>query len=100
MMTAHDKLIRMRALEDLDVTVVTDRGQVSIPAHLRRELSLNKGQRLVWEKVGDRELRVMVLEESVPRGLHAMLGFARRLHKEPRRTADWMRELREGEGED
>jgi AbrB family looped-hinge helix DNA binding protein len=99
-MTTHDKLTGMRALENPDVTVVTDRGQVSIPAHLRRELSLNKGQRLVWERVGDRELRVVVLEESVPRGPHAMLGFARRLRKEPRRTADWMRELREGESED
>ncbi len=90
----------MRVLDDPDVTVVTDRGQVSIPAHLRRELSLSKGQRLVWEKVGDRELRVLVLEEAVPRGPHAMLGFARRLHKEPKRTAEWMRELREGESED
>lgn len=80
-----------------DITVVTDRGQVSIPAHLRRELSLNKGQRLVWERVGDRELRIVVLEESIPRGAHAMLGFARRLRQEPRRTEDWMKELREGE---
>ena len=87
----------MRTALDPDVTIVTDRGQVSIPAHLRRELSLNKGKRLVWEKVGDREMRVVVLEEPAPRGPHAMLGFARRLRQERRLTEDWMRELREGE---
>jgi len=86
----------MRQPTDVDVTVVTDRGQVSIPAHLRRELSLEKGRRLVWEKVGDRELRVVVLDEPAPRGARAMLGFARRF-REVRRTADWMKELREGE---
>ncbi len=85
------------ATPDPDVTIVTDRGQVSIPAHLRRELSLHKGDRLVWQRVGDRELRVLVLEEPAPRGPHAMLGFARRLRPEARTTKDWMRELREGE---
>jgi looped-hinge helix DNA binding domain, AbrB family len=31
-------------------TVVTERGQVSIPASLRKELGLKTGQPLVWEK--------------------------------------------------
>jgi hypothetical protein len=48
----------MRNPSAIDITVVTDRGQVSIPAHLRRELSLDKGKRLVWEKVGDHELDI------------------------------------------
>jgi bifunctional DNA-binding transcriptional regulator/antitoxin component of YhaV-PrlF toxin-antitoxin module len=86
----------MRSTNDLDVTIVTDRGQVSIPAHLRRELSLSKGKRLVWEKVGDHELRVVVLDAPAPRGAQAMRGFARRFRK-ARRTEEWMRELREGE---
>jgi AbrB family looped-hinge helix DNA binding protein len=97
MMSPHDKLAVMRNPAAIDITVVTDRGQVSIPAHLRRELSLDKGKRLVWEKVGDHELRVVVLEEPARLGPHAMIGFARRLGREPRRTEDWMRELREGE---
>jgi hypothetical protein len=33
----------------------------------------------------------------VPQGAAAMLGFARRSYPEPRTTAEWLRELREGE---
>lgn len=80
-----------------DVTVVTDRGQVSIPAHLRHELSLDKGKRMLWQKVSDSELRVRILDEGRPPGAEAMRGFARRFRDTRRSTADWMRELREGE---
>jgi len=83
--------------EATDITVVTDRGQVSIPSHLRRELALGKGKKVLWRKVNDRELRVTVIEEGRPAGAKSMLGFARRYRPEPRRTSDWMRELREGE---
>ncbi len=79
------------------ITVVTDRGQTSVPAPLRRELSLGKGQRLLWEKTGERELRVIVLEDRSSPGAHAMRGFARRFRDEPRTTESWMAELREGE---
>lgn len=85
--------------ETLDITVVTERGQVSIPARLRSALSLGKGQKLLWQKVSDHELRVTVVEEGRPVGARAMRGFARRFRPRPRRTADWMAELREGEGE-
>lgn len=80
-----------------NVTVVTDRGRVSIPAHLRRELALSKGQRLLWQKVGERELRVVILEPvaPAPRGAEAMRGFARRFRDQVRTTAEWMAELRE-----
>lgn len=80
-----------------EITVVTDRGQVSIPAHLRHELALTKGRRLLWQKTGEGELRVVVLEEEPPRGASAMRGFARRFRRRPRTTAEWMAELREGE---
>lgn len=80
-----------------DITVVTERGQVSIPSGLRRALSLAKGSKLLWRRVGDHELRVTVVEERRPVGAQAMRGFARRFRREPRRTAEWMRELREGE---
>jgi len=79
------------------ITVVTDRGQVSIPARLRRELAIGKGKQLLWQKTGEREIRIVVLETDKPRGAEAMLGFARRYRPRARRTADWMRELREGE---
>ncbi|HUF79364.1 MAG TPA: sporulation regulator [Thermoanaerobaculia bacterium] len=80
-----------------DITVVTERGQVSIPSHLRRELALGRGRKLLWQKVGDRELRVTVIEEGRPAGARAMLGFARRFRSRPRRTSEWMKELRGGE---
>jgi bifunctional DNA-binding transcriptional regulator/antitoxin component of YhaV-PrlF toxin-antitoxin module len=83
--------------EVADITVVTDRGQVSIPSHLRRELALGKGKKVLWQKVSDRELRVTILEEGRPPGAKAMLGFARRFRPEARRTADWMEKLRAGE---
>jgi AbrB family looped-hinge helix DNA binding protein len=78
------------------ISVVTERGQVSIPARVRKELSLAKGQRLLWEKIGEREIRVTVLPEPEARGAVAMLGFAKRF-RPTRRTSDWMAELREGE---
>ena len=55
-----------------------------------------KGQRLLWERVGEREIRLTVLPEAEPKGAVAMLGFAKRF-RSPRKTADWMAELREGE---
>ena len=83
--------------EPADITIVTERGQVSIPARLRHSLSLEKGKKLLWQKVSEHELRVTVVEEGRPVGAQAMRGFARRFRPKPRRTADWMTELREGE---
>lgn len=82
---------------DRNVTVVTERGQVSIPAPLRRGLDLAPGRRLRWEKSAPGELRVVILPDAPPRGATAMRGFARRF-RETRRSDEWMRELREGEG--
>jgi bifunctional DNA-binding transcriptional regulator/antitoxin component of YhaV-PrlF toxin-antitoxin module len=78
------------------ISVVTERGQVSIPSGLRRELSLSRGRRLLWEKVGEDEIRVLVLPRTAPTGAQAMLGFAKKF-RAPRRPAEWMEELREGE---
>jgi AbrB family looped-hinge helix DNA binding protein len=78
-----------------DTTVVTERGQTSIPAHLRKEMGLGKGKRLLWEKLSDDEIRIRVRPPTEPDPV-AMLGFARRF-RQTRRTADWMSELRAGE---
>lgn len=80
-----------------NISVVTERGQVSIPAQLREELGIEKGQRLSWEKTGEHELRIVVLPEAAPRGAMAMLGFAKRVGLPTRSTQEWMDELREGE---
>lgn len=79
-----------------NVSVVTERGQVSIPSQLRRELGLEKGSKLLWEKLGEHEIRVVILPEVKPRGAQAMLGFARRF-RSTRTTQEWMSELRDGE---
>jgi AbrB family looped-hinge helix DNA binding protein len=95
----HDAATRyhVRMNDDANITTVTDRGQVSIPAGLRSALNLVAGQKLLWEMVSDRELRVRALGTRTPSGARAMLGFARRLRSEGRRTSEWMTELREGE---
>jgi AbrB family looped-hinge helix DNA binding protein len=80
-----------------NITTITDRGQVSIPAELRRELSLSKGRRLLWERLSNREIRVTVVEDLRPAGASSVLGFARRFRVEPRSTRSWMDELRSGE---
>jgi len=81
----------------MNETVVTDRGQVSVPASLRKSMGLRPGVKLHWEQVSEREIRVSLCEEH-PIGPLAVLGHARRINQKPARTtADWMRELREGE---
>ena len=79
-------------------TVVTERGQVSIPAAIRKELDLKPGQPLVWEKLSDRECLVRVPRKKKPLGAKAMLGFGARFRGEKGRpTAEWMADLRAGE---
>lgn len=76
---------------------LTERGQVSFPAALRRKMELRPGQRLRWEAVSATEVRIVVEPEVRPDPQKA-LGYGRRIRgREPRRTAEWMRELRGGE---
>ncbi|MBK8478737.1 MAG: AbrB/MazE/SpoVT family DNA-binding domain-containing protein [Opitutaceae bacterium] len=76
---------------------LTERGQISIPAALRKRMGLHTGQRLAFERLSDREFRVLV-KHNAPAGPLAMLGYARRLRPGPaRRTSEWMKELRERE---
>jgi AbrB family looped-hinge helix DNA binding protein len=84
---------------DKRTTVVTERGQVSIPAIIRKELGLKAGQPLVWEKISDRECLVRVPRKSAKRSaVEEMIGFAARFRGEKGRpTAEWMTELRAGE---
>jgi AbrB family looped-hinge helix DNA binding protein len=78
-------------------SVITTRGQVSVPASLRKAMGLRPGQNLHWEQISDHEIRVSVPTEKTA-GPMAMLGYAQKIRKTPpRRTADWMSQLREGE---
>jgi hypothetical protein len=78
------------------VTTLTERGQASLPASLRKEMGLRPGNRLRWQKLSSREVRLLVESGKQVAGPKAMLGFAKSF-RSPRRTADWMRDLRAGE---
>jgi bifunctional DNA-binding transcriptional regulator/antitoxin component of YhaV-PrlF toxin-antitoxin module len=81
----------------MNESTLTERGQVSVPAELRKTMRLHTGQRFSWQRISDREMRV-VIEEEKPTGPLSVLGYARKLRpKTPLSTDQWMRELRQGE---
>ena len=88
-------------MNDKSITIITERGQTSLPASLRREMKLKTGQKLLWEKVSDHELRVIALErQQRPAGPRAMAGHANSGSGFPERSSDqWLSELRAGEEE-
>ena len=94
MINRHDTLFIMNE------SSLTERGQVSVPAALRKAMNLRTGERFRWERISDQELRVSIaLKPS--QGPLSVLGYARKLRKgPPRRTAAWMAELRGSERED
>ena len=79
------------------VTTLTERGQVSMPSSLRREMGLRPGQPLLWKRVSDREVRVTVPGKGE---IRSMRGFIKKFHRPslPSTTAEWLKLLREGEG--
>ncbi len=94
-------MLNMTAPHDIspvmDEATLTERGQISVPAALRKAMHLRPGQRLKFVPVSDHEFRVLA-PAGAPPGPLAMLGYARKLRAGPaRRTSEWMRELREGE---
>ena len=82
-------------------STVTDRGQTSIPAVLRRALKLKPGLTLQWRFVGPNELRVTLDGGRLDcPGPLATLGYARKFHpKDTRSTDEILAELREGDEE-
>ena len=80
---------------------ITDRGQVSIPAQLRREMRLEAGQTVVWEKVSGTECRLLVLppEPALPDPI-AALSFARQHGLKEGSSDDYLRNLRADESEE
>jgi bifunctional DNA-binding transcriptional regulator/antitoxin component of YhaV-PrlF toxin-antitoxin module len=81
-------------------SILTERGQVSVPSTLRKKMKLRPGARLRWEQVSGSEFRVTVAPKEQPAkkpaGVMAMLGYARVLFPDrpPRTTAEVMREIR------
>jgi len=77
-------------------TTRMERGQVSVPSAIRKKMHLQPGQHLIWQAVTDSECRVVVVASHKPRGARAMLGYGKTF-RETKSTAEWMKELREGE---
>jgi bifunctional DNA-binding transcriptional regulator/antitoxin component of YhaV-PrlF toxin-antitoxin module len=78
-------------------STLTERGQVSVPASVRKAMKLLPGQILRWHHISEREVRVSVEPKAAP-GPLAMLGYGRKLKPgAARSTASWMREIRAGE---
>lgn len=92
-----DSIMQRNMVPRMDEATLTERGQISVPATLRKAMHLKPGQRLRFALVSDHEFRVFT-ENEAPPGPLAMLGHARKLRAGPARsTSDWMKELREGE---
>ena len=80
-------------------TTITERGQVSIPAELRREMQLTPGKTVCWEKISETECRLRVeIQPDVRPDPVAAIGFAKRHGLPQHSTEEWMKILREGEG--
>lgn len=82
------------------ITSLTDRGQVSVPASIRRAMGLEPGQELVWRKLSADEARVQVIRRKKTGGPASVIGGGKILHQArgwPTRTDAWMKVLREGE---
>jgi AbrB family looped-hinge helix DNA binding protein len=92
-MFLHDKC---EAVARTDSTL-TERGQVSVPASIRKQMNLRPGQVLHWERISKLECRVRV-RAGKPEGAMAVLGLGPKLRGDGgRRTSEWMEELRAGE---
>ena len=81
-------------------TTITERGQISIPAELRREMNLRPGQTVVWEQLSETECRLTISKApAIKPNPIAAIGFAQRHGMPHLRTEEWMTTLREGEEE-
>ena len=79
---------------------ITERGQVSIPAQLRREMHLEPGQTVLWERISATECRLVALplNTTTPDPL-AALSFAHQHGLEEGSADAYLRELRAGEND-
>ncbi|MGI6390594.1 MAG: AbrB/MazE/SpoVT family DNA-binding domain-containing protein [Kiritimatiellia bacterium] len=83
-----------------NITVLTARGQISMPAHLRKKARLAAGQRLSWRQTGDGVFSVTVVKQPQKRvSALEMVGYAKQFnqHGLPLETDKAMKILREGE---
>lgn len=83
-----------------NLTTLTERGQVSMPAALRKKLGIRPGQSLMWKMISDTECRVVIVRKPVDRRGHSVRGCMKRFQTGmPATTSGWMDLLREGDRE-
>jgi len=78
------------------VTTLTERGQVSVPGDVRKQMHLQPGQHLLWECLSKTECRIVIAPHRRQTSALSMLGYAKRF-RPVRRTSEWMADIREGE---
>ena len=87
-------------MKQKNITVLTARGQVSVPSFLRKKARLATGQRLAWQQAGDGVFSVTVLKR-LPKRVSALslIGYAKRFNQKglSLNTDEAMKVLREGE---
>lgn len=82
----------------METSTLTERGQISVPASLRKAMQLEPGQQMLWEQLSAVEIRVTIPQASSAGGPLAALGYARRMRNgKTKTTKEWMKELRAGE---
>jgi len=85
-------------INDDQQSTITERGQVSIPARLRKKLQLKPGQVLAWAVLGPLQLSVTVVDAEDSPGPLAALGYLKQRFGGPQlRTNEVMNELRDGD---
>lgn len=85
-------------MNDKYITVIGERGQISVPAALRRLLRLKPGQRVHWQANAQGQIRLKVLSASPAPGPRAVFGYAQRFSPSRRKSSDQvLRELRAGD---
>lgn len=78
-------------------SILTDRGQVRIPASIRRDMGLQPGQALIWRKISNDELCVRIGGRKTLRSAASVIGRVKKLHEErgwATRTDEWLKVLR------
>ena len=81
-------------------STITERGQISIPAKIRREMHLEPGQVVIFERISATECRFTVEARPIkkPDPL-AALGFAKRHGLPVMTTEQWTGLLRQGDAD-
>ena len=81
-----------------DITILTDRGQLQVPAWVRERLALQPGQRFAWSVLPDGDLQVHVVRQEATARRTQWRAYARTTLGE--RTSDEIfAEIRDGDAD-